>query len=69
MERVLEFLDILDKELSHRAFVAGDTFSIADITALVSVDFMRMARIPRPEHLTNLARWYGEVSTRPSASA
>jgi len=67
--KVLEFLEILDKELGHRAFVAGDTFSIADITALVAVDFMRTARIPRPEHLNNLARWYGEVSTRPSASA
>ena len=42
---------------------------VADITALVAMDFMRVARVQRPEGLANLERWYGEVSTRPSAKA
>lgn len=67
--RALEMLQILDGELSGRQFIAGDEFTIADITALVAVDFMKPARIERPKNLENLARWYGEVSSRPSAKA
>jgi glutathione S-transferase len=62
-------LQILDGELSGRQFIAGDEFTIADITALVAVDLMKPARIERPKNLENLARWYGEVSSRPSAKA
>lgn len=67
--RVLEMLDFLDAELVDRPFVAGENFSIADITALVATDFMKPAKIERPESLTNLARWYDAVSARPSAAA
>lgn len=67
--RVLETLQFLDKELAGRPFIAGDAFSVADITALVAIDFMRPARIQRPPELTNLARWHAEVSARPSAAA
>jgi glutathione S-transferase len=42
---------------------------VADITALVALDFMKPARIERPEGLNNLARWHAEVSARPSAKA
>jgi glutathione S-transferase len=67
--RALETLKILDEELSRHPCVAGDTYSVADITALVAVDFMRPARIERPAALKNLARWHGEVSGRVSAKA
>jgi glutathione S-transferase len=67
--RVGEFLQHFDAELGKHRYVAGDTFTIADITALVAYDFMRPARIPRSEDLKNVARWYGEVSSRPSAKA
>ncbi len=67
--RALEVLHFMDKELATRRFIAGNEYSIADITALVGVDFMRPARIQRPEGLTNLARWHEEVSARPSAKA
>jgi glutathione S-transferase len=67
--RVLEMLDLLDKHLAETRFIAGDDYSIADITALVAIDFMKPARIQRPEGLANLERWYGEVSSRPSAKA
>jgi glutathione S-transferase len=67
--RVLEILEILDGQLASNRFVAGNDYSVADITALVAVDFMRPARVQRPESLKNLARWYDEVSSRPSAKA
>jgi glutathione S-transferase len=67
--RALDVLSILDRELGGRRFIAGDDYSVADITALVAVDFMKPARIPRPEGLPNLDRWYAEVSGRPSAKA
>lgn len=62
-------LELLDRQLADSRFLAGDAFSIADITALVTVDFMRPARIARPAELLNLDRWYQDVATRPSASA
>ncbi|MGE5513753.1 MAG: glutathione S-transferase [Bacteroidota bacterium] len=67
--RALEALAILDRELGRSRYIAGDDFSVADITALVAVDFMKPARIQRPEELKNLARWHTEVSSRPSAKA
>lgn len=66
--RVTWFLELLDKELGKREYVAGDKFSVADITALVSYDFMKPARLPVPEGLSNVQRWHKAVSSRPSAS-
>ncbi|PHR18324.1 MAG: glutathione S-transferase [Hoeflea sp.] len=65
--KALAFLELLDKELAEREFIAGDRYTIADITGMIGVDFMKPARIERPEHLTNVMRWYKAVSSRPSA--
>jgi glutathione S-transferase len=67
--RALEIAAFMDRELASRRFVAGDEFSVADITALVAVDFMKPARIQRPSELVNLERWYQDVSARSSAKA
>jgi glutathione S-transferase len=67
--RVLDFLRIFDDQLGKHRFAAGDTFSIADITALVAADFMKPARIEMPAEFANVRRWYAEVSARPSAGA
>jgi len=67
--KVFEFLEILDRELAGRPFIAGDRFSVADITALVTVDFMKPVKLALPEHLRQVRRWYGDVSARPSAKA
>lgn len=67
--RAKNFAHFLDSELANRRYLAGDSFSIADITALVAADFSRPARIAFPEDLVHLARWRAEVSARPSASA
>jgi glutathione S-transferase len=67
--RAQDIAAFLDRELASRPFIAGDEFSVADITALVAVDFMRPARIQRPAELKNLERWHQAVSARPSAKA
>jgi glutathione S-transferase/endonuclease YncB( thermonuclease family) len=67
--KVMDLLKWLDEELAGRRFIAGDRFTIADITALVAVDFMKPAKLAVPEDHANLRRWHEEVSSRPSASA
>jgi len=67
--RALEILQIMDDQLASRRFLAGEHYSVADITALVAVEFMKPARIERPQGLKNLARWYEDVASRPSAKA
>ena len=67
--RVASFLQLLDGELATREFIAGGRYSVADITALVTVDFLKPAKIPMPEGLANVARWHAAVSARPSARA
>ncbi|MBG72448.1 MAG: glutathione S-transferase [Gammaproteobacteria bacterium] len=67
---VLRFYESLDTALGSSTFIAGDSFSIADITALCTIDFATgAARVPIPEHCANVQRWHAEVSTRPSAEA
>ncbi len=68
-DRAIRMLPVLDDRLKDSAFVAGDEFTIADITALVAIDFMKPAKLAVPEGLDHLARWRGTVQARPSASA
>jgi glutathione S-transferase len=65
----LKRLEWLDKELGNREFVAGSRYSIADITALVGIDFGRTTGIKISPEQKNLTRWYQAVSSRPSAKA
>jgi glutathione S-transferase len=67
--RVLEFLALLDRELGARKFAAGDEYSIADITGLIGVDFMKPAKIVMPPEFTNVIRWHAALAARPSAQA
>jgi glutathione S-transferase len=67
--RALDILRIMDAALANHRFLAGEDYSIADITGLVAIDFMKPARIERPPGLDNLARWYQDVSSRASAKA
>ena len=68
--RVVNFLSDLEARLADAPFVAGDRFSVADITALATIDFAAKAfATSLPEEHRALARWYGTVSARPSASA
>ena len=67
--KALDFLRLLDAELATREFAAGDDYSVADITGLVAIDFMKPARMTVPEELTNVGRWYRALAARPSAAA
>jgi glutathione S-transferase len=65
----LERLHWLDAELAGRRFIAGEQFTIADITALVAIDFGRLSDIRIQSDQEHLIRWHQEVSARPSAKA
>lgn len=67
--KALEVLAIIDEQLGSTRFIAGNDFSVADITALIAMDFMKPARIQRPAELKHVQRWYDEVAARPSAKA
>ena len=68
-KRVLQFFYRLNDQLEGNAFVAGDAYSIADISAMVLIDFASWIKIAIPDDASHLKRWYGEVSKRPSAAA
>src|SRR5262249_24867799 len=59
----------LDEVLADRPFVAGERYTIADITALCGIDFGRVSDIPILPEQVNLARCHAAVSARPSAKA
>ncbi|MGC2713934.1 MAG: glutathione S-transferase, partial [Pseudolabrys sp.] len=65
--RVSWFLEMLDRELGTREFVAGDRYTVADITMQVAIDFMKPGRLSMPDGATNVKRWHTTVSARPSA--
>jgi len=67
---VYQRLERMDRELNGLRFVAGDRFTIADITALVAIDIGgRLADIKIAPELGHLTRWHETVSSRPSARA
>ena len=67
--RAMDFLALLDRELKDRQYIAGARYTVADITGMIAVDFMKPARLAVPDTLTHLRRWHNEVSARPSAKA
>lgn len=68
-QRVHDFFDRLDGQLANNEFLTGDEFSMADISALVFVDFAKLVKAEVPENCSNLRRWYAEVSERSSTAA
>ena len=63
------FFAKLDRRLADSSNLAGDRFSIADITAFVTIDFAKRAEIEIPDDCPDVARWFAEVGARPSAEA
>ena len=68
-ERAPKMLSMFDEQLSQTAYLAGDAFSIADITLAVALDFARMVKVVALPELPNIERWYGQVSARSSFGA
>lgn len=67
--KIREVLGYLDGELENRPFMAGERFTVADITALCAIDFMKIVRLTLDDGQAHLRRWHAEVTARPSASA
>ncbi|HVI99295.1 MAG TPA: glutathione S-transferase N-terminal domain-containing protein [Sphingomonas sp.] len=63
------FVEGLEARLGDMEWIAGGGYSFADITALVTIDFARAARLAVPEACPAIARWYEAAAARPSASA
>lgn len=66
LARLQQFLSALNDRLDGRAFVAADRFSVADITAVVTVDFARVVKVKPGEQHPHLRRWRDAMSQRPS---
>lgn len=64
-----DHLWLLELQLASNPFLCGETFSVADITAAIAVDFMKPARVQLPEDFVHIRRWHGEITARPSWSA
>lgn len=67
--RVDEGFTLLDHQLAEHPFIAGERYSVADITAQFTMDFTAMAGIEVPDNCLSIRRWFAEVSGRPSALA
>lgn len=68
--RVADFYADMNARLETVPFIAGEHFSAADITALVTVDFATAAlKMPIPDELQAMTRWYASIASRPSAKA
>lgn len=66
LARVQQFFHTLDERLAGREFIAADDFSIADITAVVAVDFARIVKCKPGEQHPQLLRWRVAMAQRPS---
>jgi glutathione S-transferase len=62
------FIRNLNSLLAKQKYIAGDNFSIADITALCAIDFAKILKIELPGDYEHALRWYADVSSRPSAA-
>ncbi len=68
LARVQHFFQTLNERLIGREFVATDRFSLADITAVVAVDFARIVRVKPGEQHPEIVRWRAAMAERPSMS-
>jgi len=67
--RITTFFEKINRQLIDHEFLTGDQFTIADISALVVVDFAARLKMNIADNATDLRRWHDAVSSRPSASA
>ncbi len=67
LEAAERFMRTLDRRLAEHEFLAGPRFSIADIVAVVGLDFAKLVKYRPPETLENLARWLEQCRARPAA--
>ncbi len=66
LARVKHFFLTINQQLAGGDFIAANQFSVADITAVVVVDFARVLRLKPAEDLKHLLRWRVAMAERPS---
>ena len=66
--RAAAFFDLLEDRLSHSPYLAGETFTLPDITAFVFVQFARVIKMRVPDTHGATQDWYDRVKARPSAA-
>ena len=59
----------IDRRLAEHEWIAGDRFTIADIVAVVGLEFARLIRYRPPEEHAQLGRWLEACRARPAAQA
>jgi len=68
LERLQRFLVVLNERLDGREYIAGGRFSVADITAVVAVDFARIVKVKPGEQHPHLLRWRAKIAERPATA-
>lgn len=68
-KRAQIFLELLDYMVGPKPFLCGDDYSVADIDAMIAVDFAKWIKLELPAGAANARRWYESVASRPSAKA
>lgn len=66
--RAAKFATVIDQQLQDHAYIAGESFSVADITLFTATQFMRPARVSIPDDCVAFKAWYEKVSMRPSTA-
>ncbi len=67
--RALASMEWLDGELARREFIAGEDYTVADITAQCALLLGKNTGIPIPPERMSLTRWWASVTSRPTARA
>ncbi len=66
-KRLAAFFDLMERRLNEAPFVAGEVFSLADITSFVFIDFARVVKTRIPEANSATLAWFEKIKARPSA--
>ena len=69
MTRLLQFFDRLDRHLGTSKYVAGDAFTLADITALVAIEFAGRLKVEIGDGRSDLSRWFEEIKLRSASGS
>jgi len=67
-QRLADYFNLIEERLQSSAYLASDSFTLADITGFVFVDFARVIRVRIPETNTATLAWFDKIKARPSAA-
>ena len=68
-QRYLDILPTLEQQLSTNPFIAGEEFSVADISLFCTINFMRVLKLKLGDDLPHLLNWFNTIKQRPSVMA